>query len=54
MSERKARRGARDSGTGKFIPIKEADKRPNTTQKENIPLPGFGDTGRGKGDNKKK
>jgi hypothetical protein len=53
MSERKSRRGARDSGTGQFIPIKEADRRPATTQKENIPLPGHGDTGRGKGGSKK-
>jgi len=53
MPNRQARRGARDSRTGQFIPVKEADKRPNTTQKENIPLPGHGDTGRGKGDKKK-
>lgn len=26
----------RDSGTGKFIPVKEAEKRPNTTQVETI------------------
>jgi hypothetical protein len=45
--ERQARRGARDSSTGQFIPLKEADKRPATTQKENVPLPGYGDTGRG-------
>ncbi len=45
--ERQARRGARDSQTGQFIPLKEADRRPATTQKENIPLPGYGDTGRG-------
>lgn len=48
MAERQARRGARDSETGKFITKKEADRRPATTQKENIPLPGYGDTGRGK------
>jgi hypothetical protein len=47
-NERKARRGARDSGTGKFIPVKEADRRPGQTQRENIPLPGYGDTGRSK------
>jgi hypothetical protein len=52
-NERKARRGARDAKTGEFIPIKEADRRPATTVKENIPLPGYGDTGRGKGDKKK-
>jgi hypothetical protein len=33
--------------------MKEADKHPKTTQKENIPLPGYGDTGRGKEDKKK-
>lgn len=45
---RKSRLGARDSKTGEFITIKEADKRPATTQKEHIPLPGRGDTDRGK------
>ena len=54
MAERKARRGARDAGTGKFIPIKEADRRPATTIKENIPLPGHGDTDRGGKGGKKK
>ncbi len=44
----KTRQGARDSRTGQFIPVEEADKRPNTTQKERIPLPGRGDTDRGK------
>jgi ribosomal protein S16 len=47
-NERKARRGARDSITGEFIPIKKAKEHPKTTQVENIPLPGHGDTGRGK------
>jgi hypothetical protein len=47
--KRQSRRGARDSGTGRFVPQKEADRRPSTTQRENIPLPGYGDTGRGKG-----
>lgn len=46
--ERQARRGARDSRTGQFIPTSEAKERPATTQMENIPLPGYGDTGRGK------
>lgn len=40
--------GYRDSTDGKFITKKEADKRPATTQKESIPNPGRGDTGRGK------
>lgn len=26
----------RDSGTGKFIPVKQAEKRPKTTQVETI------------------
>ena len=46
MTERKARRAARDSITGEFIKKSEADRRPNTTQIENLPLPGYGDTGR--------
>lgn len=51
--ERKSRRGARDSITGEFITKKEADRRPETTQKENIPLPGYGTENRGKGGKKK-
>lgn len=47
-SQRKSRLGARDSKTGQFIPLREADRRPNTTQREHIPLPGRGDTDRGK------
>lgn len=46
--DRQARRGARDSVTGEFIPMEEANRRPSTTQKENIPLPGYGDTDRSK------
>jgi len=42
------RMGGRDSKTGEFIPLKETYKRPATTQREVIPLPGYGDTGRGK------
>ena len=47
------RKGARDSKTGEFIPMKDADKRPATTQKEIIPFPGYGDTGRSKKGKKK-
>jgi hypothetical protein len=47
MSERKSRVGGRDSRTGQFIPVKETYERPNTTQREHIPLPGRGDTDRG-------
>lgn len=45
---RQSRVGARDSKNGQFIPLREADRRPANTQKERIPLPGFGDTGRGR------
>ncbi len=41
-----SRLGARDSRTGEFIPLKEADKRPATTQREHIPLPGKGTEGK--------
>ncbi|WP_176539265.1 hypothetical protein [Rhizobium sp. M1] len=34
----------RDSKTGYFIPVEEAERRPNTTTVERIPKPGFGDT----------
>lgn len=46
--QRQARLGARDSKNGQWITKAEADRRPDTTQKEHIPLPGFGDTGRSK------
>lgn len=36
----------RDSKTGEFIPRKEADRRPNTTQIEIVPKRGHGDSGR--------
>ena len=38
----------RDSKTGQFIPVDDARRRPNTTQVERVPKPGYGDTGRGK------
>ena len=37
----------READTGKFIPVKEAERRPNTTTVERIPKAGNGDTGRG-------
>lgn len=46
MPKPQSRIGARSSETGRFVTKKEADRRPATTQKERIPLPGFGDTGR--------
>jgi len=48
LMSRKSRIGARDSKTGEFITINEANRRKSTTQKERIPLPGHGDTGRAK------
>lgn len=34
----------RDSDTGRFIPVKEAEKRPKTTTVERVPKAGYGDT----------
>ena len=34
----------RDSRTGQFVPVKEAEARPNTTTVERVPKPGHGDT----------
>jgi len=42
--ERKTFDVGRDSKTGKFIPVKEAERRPNTTTVERVPKPGRGDT----------
>jgi hypothetical protein len=50
---KKSHRGARDAITGEFITKKEADRRPATTVRENIPNPGHGTTGRSKGGKKK-
>lgn len=47
-----SRIGGRDSGTGRFIPVAETQRRPATTQRERIPLPGHGDTGRSHGNKK--
>lgn len=46
MTKKKTRPIGRDSRTGEFIPVKKARKRPATTQVEELPLPGYGDTGR--------
>lgn len=51
--DRESRIGGRDARTGEFIPVKETYRRPDTTMRERIPLPGHGDTGRGKGDRRK-
>jgi len=34
----------RDSRTGHFIPVDEAERRPSTTTVERVPKPGLGDT----------
>jgi hypothetical protein len=39
----------RSSVDGKFVKPEYVKSHPNTTQNERLPLPGFGDTGRGKG-----
>ena len=42
--ERKTVDRGRDSGTGRFIPVDEAKRRPKTTTVERVPKPGYGDT----------
>lgn len=49
MSSKHSHPGYRDSKNGQFITEREANRRPATTQRESIPNPGRGDTGRGKG-----
>lgn len=44
--ERQSRLGGRDNRTGEFIPLRDTERRPDSTTREHIPLPGFGDTGR--------
>jgi hypothetical protein len=43
-NDRKTFDVGRDSKNGQFIPVKEADRRPNTTTVERVPKPGYGDT----------
>ena len=43
-----SRPGYRDSITGRFVRRQDAERNPSTTQKESIPKPGRGDTGRRK------
>lgn len=40
MPKEKTRKVGRDAGSGQFIPIKEAEKRPKTTVIETVPMPG--------------
>lgn len=44
MSDRKTFDVGRDSKSGQFIPVKEAEKRPATTVVERVPKAGYGDT----------
>ena len=44
MSERKTFDVGRDPKTGEFIPVREAERRPNTTTVERVPKRGYGDT----------
>ena len=46
IKDPKSRIGGRDSETGRFVPVEQTHQRPSTTQRERIPLPGYGDTGR--------
>jgi len=48
MSTNKTRTGYRDADSGQFIKENEAKRNPKESVKERIPLPGHGDTGRGK------
>ena len=48
-----SRIAGRDSINGQFVPVKETLQRPQTTVRERLPLPGFGDTNQ-KNDNAKK
>lgn len=43
-SKRKTFDIGRDSETGHFIPVREAEKRPKETTIERVPKPGYGDT----------
>lgn len=44
MAKSKTFRLGRDAGTGRFIPVNEAKRRPRTTTVERIPKRGHGDT----------
>lgn len=48
MAKKQSHTGYRSSQTGRFVKGSYAKAHPNTTQKESIPNPGRGDTGRGK------
>lgn len=44
--EPQSRVTGRDNDTGRFVRVEETKYRPNSTTRERLPLPGFGDTGR--------
>ena len=46
MTKSKGFKEGRDNKTGQFVPLKETERRPNTTTREIVPKPGHGDTGR--------
>jgi len=48
MSKNHTHTGYRSSTTGRFVTEQQAKRSPSTTQRESIPNPGRGDTGRGK------
>jgi hypothetical protein len=48
MAKKNSHTGYRNSGNGQYVTEEYAKKHPNTTQKESIPNPGRGDTGRKK------
>jgi hypothetical protein len=51
MAKRQSRLAGRDNRTGEFVKLKETERRPGSTTREHLPLPGFGDV---KPDDKKK
>jgi len=53
MAAKKTHKVGRDAGTGKFKPVKEAQRDKKGSVVENVPNPGHGDTGRKKGGKKK-
>ena len=42
----RSRVAGRDCRTGQFVPVRETRERPATTEREHLPLPGHGVTGR--------
>lgn len=50
----KTHTGHRSSETGQFVKEDFARRHPGTTQRESVPNPGHGDTGKGKSNSKKK